>query len=124
MTIFRLLHNGTFQKTVCLQKSIVKVKAEDKKVCSTVLFKIILTIRYTFLATFYQRAGANSPPRNFNNNLNFRSFAHDFNIFAYFVMKNWMKSNGKLSNCLKSMQSQRYAIYLSFKPAKASSQTF
>ena len=52
------------------------------------LFKINSTIRYTFLKSFYQRAGANSPPKNFSNNLNFTSFAHDFNIFAHFVMKN------------------------------------
>ena len=108
MTVFRPFHSGTFQKNFCLPKSILKLKAEDKKVCFAVLFKIISTIRYTFLTSFYQRAGANSPPKIFRNNLNFTSFAHDFNIFANFVMKNEIKSNGKLSNCLKSMQTHRY----------------
>ena len=42
----------------------------------------------TFLTSLYQRAGANSPPKNCNKKLNFTSFVHDFNIFAHFVAKN------------------------------------
>ena len=80
--------------------------------CFAMLCKVISTIGNTFLTSFYQRAGANSPPKNFNNNLNFTCFVHDFNIFAHFVMENQIKSNGKLSNCLKTMQSQLYAIHL------------
>ena len=86
MTILRPFHNGTFP--FCLQKSIVKQKATDKKACFAMFFKKISTIRYTFLTSFYQRTNANLPPKNFNNNLNFTSFVHDFNIFAHFVMKN------------------------------------
>ena len=87
MIIFRPFHNGTFQKNSCLQKSIVKLKAKDKKVCFVTLFKIFSAIRYTFLTSFYQRAGVNSPPKNFENDLNLTSFVHDFSIFAHFVMK-------------------------------------
>ena len=47
------------------------------------LFKIFSAIRHTFLKSFYQRAGTNSPPKNFDNDLNFTSFAHDFNILAH-----------------------------------------
>ena len=43
------------------------------------------------------------------------SFVHYFNIFAYFVEKNQINSNRKLSNCSKAIQSQMHAIYLSFK---------
>ena len=88
------------------------------------LFKINSTIRNTFLTSFYQRAGANSPPKNCNKKLNFTSFVHDFNIFPHFVTNNLIKRNGKLCICFKPMQSQKYDIYLSFKPAKASSQAF
>ena len=105
MTIFRPFHNGTFQKNFCLQKSIVKLKAKTKKVCFAMLFKIFSAIRYTFLTSFCQRAGANSPSKNFDNDLNFVSFVHDFSIFAHFVEKNLINSHGKLSNCLKPMQS-------------------
>ena len=88
MTIFRPFRNGTLQLNFCPQKSIVQLKAKDKKACFTVLFKIISTIRSTFLTSFSLRPGANSPPKIFNYNLNFTSFVHDFNIFAHFVMKN------------------------------------
>ena len=105
MTIFRPFHNGTFQKMFCLQKSIVKLKAKDKK-SFAMLFKIFSAISYTFSPSFCQRAGANSPSKNFDNDLNFVSFVYDFSIFAHFVEKNLINSNGKLSNCLKPMQSQ------------------
>ena len=84
----------------------------------------IIKIRYIFLTSFYQRASANLPPKHFDNDLNFSSFVQDFNIFAHFVMKNWIKSNGKRSNCVKPMQNQKYVIYLSLKSAKALIQTF
>ena len=51
-------------------------------------FKISSAIIYTFLTNFYQRAGANSPPKNFDDDLNFTSVVHGFNIFAHFVEKN------------------------------------
>ena len=85
------------------------------------------SIRNTFLTSFYQRAGAHSPPKTFDKNLSFASFIHDFNICVHFVKKNFIKSNGKLSNCLKPINQCRVtgkAVFTSFKPAKPSSQIF
>ena len=69
MNIFRPFHNSTFQRYFYLQKSIAKLEAKDKNVCFAILFKIISKIRYTFPTSFYQRAGAKSLPKTFNNNL-------------------------------------------------------
>ena len=78
MTVFGSFHNGTFLKNSCLKKSIVKLKAKDKKVCFAMLFKIILTIRYTFLTSFYQRVGANSPLKIFYDYFHFTSLEFEF----------------------------------------------
>ena len=59
------------------------------------LFKIISTIRNTFLTSFYQRAGSKSPPKNSNDDLDFTSFVHDFNFLAHFVMKKYDKVKQK-----------------------------
>ena len=52
-------------------------------------FKISSAIIYAFLTSFYQRVGANSPLKNFDDDLNLQVlYVHGFNIFAHFVEKN------------------------------------
>ena len=74
MIIFRPFHNGIFQRNFCLQRSIVKLKPKDKKS----MFRFALQNIFS----------NNSPPKNFDNDLNLTSFVHDFNIFAHYVMEN------------------------------------
>ena len=88
MTIFRRFHNGTFPKKFCLQKSIIKLKAQDKKCVSLCYLKYFQQLDTPLLQVSTIWLGANSPPKNFDNDLNFTNFVHDFYIFAHFVMKN------------------------------------
>ena len=52
-----------FLKYHGLQKSIVKLKAKDKKCMFRNALQKMLAIRNTFPTSFCQRAGGNSPPK-------------------------------------------------------------
>ena len=109
--MFKPFHNGTLRNHSCLQKSIVKLKAKDKKN----MFRYALKINFKHISnTFLPKELLPIRLQKIVTTILILQVLCMILTFLHI----------KLSIFLKTMQSQKYAIYLSFKPAKAWSEHF